>query len=156
MPPTLSSYHPSSPRLSRRTVLRGLGAAIALPWLSAMSSRTLAKESSFKPWRQSTAAHPRVICCYIPNGVNISQWVPESTGMDYQTSPTLQELQRHRADFTVLSGLGHPASQGGHSGADTWLTAADLMATPGSDYTNSLSIDQLIAAEVGTQTRFPS
>ena len=57
-------------------------------------------------------------------------------------------MKEHRSDFTVLSGMGHPNSQGGHSGADTWLTAANLKAKPGADYSNSISADQL-AAELG-------
>ena len=142
--------------LHRRSVLRGLGAAITLPWLSAMAPRAAAKDSVFKPWQQSVGTHPRLICCYIPNGVNIQQWVPAGSGKDYPLSPTLEGLARHRENVAVLSGLGHPASQGGHSGADTWLTGADLTSVPGSDYTNSLSIDQLVAAQLGTHTRFSS
>jgi hypothetical protein len=88
--------------------------------------------------------------------VNILDWVPENAGANYQLSPTLSVLEAHKSDFTVLSGLGHPASQGGHSGADTWLTGANLKARPGSDYSNSLSLDQLIAGVHGKQTRFPS
>lgn len=142
--------------LDRRTVLRGLGAAITLPWLSAMAPKALGRDSTFKPWEKSLGAHPRLICCYVPNGVNIQQWVPENSGQEYQLSKSLEVLARHRDDLTVISGLGHPASQGGHSGADTWLTGANLTSVPGSDYTNSLSVDQLIAAQVGTQTRFSS
>jgi len=145
----------SSP-LSRRHVLRAAGAALALPWLDAMLPRAGAAPSTFRAWSKSDIVAPRLICCYIPNGVNILEWVPETTGPDYQLSPTLQALKEHRPDFTVLSGLGHPASQGGHSGADTWLTAANLKSKPGADYTNSLSLDQLIAQHHGTQTRYPS
>jgi hypothetical protein len=52
--------------------------------------------------------------------------------------------------------MGHPHSKGGHSGADTWLTGADLAARPGADYTNSVSIDQMVAGVHGAHTRFPS
>lgn len=97
-----------------------------------------------------------MICCYIPNGVNIKQWKPTNTGSDYRLSPTLLGLEKHRKDFTVISGLGHPASDGGHSGADTWLTGADLDAVPGSDYANTLSIDQQVAAIHEKDTRIAS
>jgi hypothetical protein len=147
---------PESYRLSRRHVLRGLGAALSLPLLDAMVDEAAAAPSKFQPWKESTASHPRVVFCYVPNGVNIEQWVPKNEGVDYELSPTLQTLADHRADFTVLSGLGHPASDGGHSGADTWLTAADLDAKPGSDYSNSMSADQWIASLHGSQTRLPS
>ncbi len=88
--------------------------------------------------------------------MNIAQWVPSSAGRDYELSPTLQALAQHRDEFTLLSGLGHPASKGGHSGADTWLTGADLEAKPGSDYANQVSIDQVIAAQHSDHTRIAS
>jgi len=142
--------------LSRRFVLRAAGAAIALPLLEAMQSRARANPSTFKPWPRSDAAHPRTIFCYIPNGVNILEWVPKTVGEGYELSPTLAVLKDHRQDFTVLSGLGHPNSQGGHSGADTWLTGANLKAKPGSDYANTISVDQVLAERHGQSTRFPS
>lgn len=142
--------------LSRRHVLRAAGAAIALPLLDAMGSRAVASPSTFQPWAKSEAAQPRTVFCYIPNGVNIIEWVPKTTGTGYDLSPTLEVLKDHRADFSVLSGLGHPNSQGGHSGADTWLTAANLKARPGSDYSNSVSADQILAEVHGKKTRFPS
>ena len=142
--------------LSRRHVLRAAGAAITLPLLDAMLPRGLAAPSTFKSWDKSDVIQPRLMCCYIPNGVNILEWMPADSGPSYTLSPTLKTLQEHRDDFTVLTGLGHPASQGGHSGADTWLTAANLKGKPGADYTNSLSIDQLAADRHGKQTRYPS
>ena len=148
-----SLYHHT---LSRRYLLRGAGVAIGLPLLDAMLPRGWGSPSTFQAWERSSAIQPRMICCYIPNGVNILEWVPMDTGRNYTLSPTLETLKEHRADFTVLTGLGHPVAQGGHSGADTWLTAANLKARPGSDYTNTLSIDQLAADLHGQQTRFPS
>ena len=143
--------------LSRRTVLRAAGAAVALPFLDAMLPRLRAAPSTFKPWDKSPAPlTPRLICCYVPNGVNILEWVPKDSGEKYAPSPTLDALKDHRDDVAVLSGLGHPHSQGGHSGADTWLTAANLKATPGADYTNSQSIDQVVAGVLGRKTRFDS
>jgi len=142
-------------RLSRRHVLRGLGVSLTLPLLDIMKDASAAP-SKFKPLASSEAAHPRAVFCYVPNGVNIQQWMPVDDGVDYTLSPTLKTLEKHKSDFTVFSGLGHPASDGGHAGADTWLTAADLDATPGKDYSNSMSADQVIAELHGTQTRFPS
>ena len=142
--------------LSRRHVLRGLGACLSLPLLDAMLPRTFAAPSQYRPLEKSNGVHPRVIFCYVPNGVNILEWVPESTGRDYRLSPTLEVLKEHRNDFSVLSGLGHPASKGGHSGADTWLTGADLEAVPGKDYANSISADQIVAEVHGKETRFGS
>ena len=144
-------------RVSRRTVLRAAGAAVALPFLDAMLPRLQGAPSTFKPWAKSgVEAAPRMICCYVPNGVNITEWVPKDDGPNYTLSPTLEALKDYRTDFTVLSGLGHPLFTGGHSGADTWLTAANLKSKPGADYTNSISADQLAAELHGKKTRFPS
>lgn len=143
--------------LSRRTVLRAAGAAVALPFLDAMLPRLRAAPSTFKPWDKSQSPlTPRMICCYVPNGVNILEWVPKDAGETYTLSPTLDALKDHRDDFAVVSGLGHPHSQGGHSGADTWLTAANLKAVPGADYTNTQSVDQVVAGVLGQKTRFDS
>jgi len=148
----------SAPYLSRRTLLRGLGVSLGLPLLEAMfPSGVIASPSTFQPWASSaTKPKPRVIFCYVPNGVNILEWVPATTGRGYQLSPTLEALSAHRDQFSILSGLGHPKSPGGHFGADTWLTAADLKSTPGKDYTNSISIDQVLAEKLGRETRLPS
>lgn len=143
-------------RLSRRHALHGLGVALSLPLLDAMLPRGWSAPSKFTPLSTSPGPHPRLLCCYIPNGVNILEWVPTDAGPNYTLSPTLETLKPHRVDFTVLSGLGHPHSQGGHSGADTWLTGADLKAVPGADYTNTISADQIVAEHHGKQTRFAS
>ena len=142
-------------RLSRRHILRGLGVSLTLPLLDVMNE-TQAAPSKFKPLSSSAASHPRAIFCYVPNGVNIMEWMPQNDGIDYTMSPTLKTLERHKSDFTVLTGLGHPASDGGHAGADTWLTGADLDATPGKDYRNTISADQVIAQLHGQRTRFAS
>ena len=143
--------------LSRRHALRGLGALVTLPLLEAMLPRaSYGQPSTFKPLAKSLARQPRLICCYVPNGKNIIEWLPKDQGAGYTLPPTLEPLKELRADFSILSGLGHPHSQGGHSGADTWLTGADLKSVPGSDYTNSVSADQLAAEVQGKQTRFPS
>ena len=144
--------------ISRRTLLRGAGVSVALPFLEAMLPRPLqAAPSTYKPVAKSgTKPMPRAIFCYVSNGVNILDWVPGAQGKGYGLSPTLATLQEHQSRFSVLSGLGHPRCTGGHSGGDTWLTGADLRSVPGKEYTNSLSIDQLIAEKIGAQTRFPS
>ncbi len=143
-------------RLSRRHVLRAAGASLSLPFLDAMLPSACSAPSTFVPLPESGQPQPRMVCCYVPNGVNIVEWVPDAAGKNYQLSPTLAALEPFRDRFSVLTGLGHPASKGGHSGADTWLTAADLTAKPGSDYTNSQSIDQVVAKHHGPHTRFAS
>ncbi|MFN7733620.1 MAG: DUF1552 domain-containing protein [Pirellula sp.] len=147
---------PTRPSLSRRHLLRAAGVALTLPWLEAMQPMARAADSQFKPWPESLAQHPRAVFCYVPNGVNIQQWTPTNAGENYTLSPTLSVLENLRNEFTVVTGLGHPRCTGGHSGADTWLTGADLKAIPGKDYANTLSIDQRIAEQVGVDTRVPS
>jgi len=137
-------------------VLRAAGAAVTLPVLDAMLPRAWGMPSSFEPLPKSGVVQPRLVCCYVPNGVNILDWVPADRGDNYTLSPTLKTLEAYRNDFTVVTGMGHPHSKGGHSGADTWLTGADLASKPGADYTNSVSIDQLVAAVHGPQTRYAS
>jgi Protein of unknown function (DUF1552) len=137
--------------ISRRAMVRGTGACLALPFLEAMLPRTVFGAAS-----SASAEIPRVIFCYIPNGVNEDQWMPKDAGPDWTLSPTLDGLKPFRNDFTVLTGLGHPNSKGGHFGADTWLTGANLEGTPSKDYQNSISVDQIAAEFHGQQTRFPS
>ncbi|MDA0586569.1 MAG: DUF1552 domain-containing protein [Planctomycetota bacterium] len=150
------SFFSLTKRIPRRHVLRGTGIALSLPLLDAMLPRASAAPSVYKPWEKSFGVHPRMISCYVPNGVNILEWMPQNDGANYTLSPTLETLKEHRADFSVISGLGHPNSKGGHSGADTWLTGADLTAVPGSDYANTVSADQIAATLHGQQTRFSS
>ncbi|MHA3774140.1 DUF1552 domain-containing protein [Verrucomicrobiota bacterium sgz303538] len=143
--------------LSRRTVLRGLGVSLALPLLEAMLPRSANAASSLKPLAKTGfKATPRVIYCYVPNGVNIREWIPKDGGPGYTLSSTLETLRDHRSNFTVVSGLSHFNADGGHSGADTWLTGAKLKSVAGKDYSNSISADQVIAEAIGNQTRFPS
>ena len=107
--------------LSRRTVLRGVGASLALPLLGAMVPRSLhAATSTFKPLAKSGAKPmPRIIFCYVPNGVNVHEWMPAEPGAGYALSRMLEALAEHRENFSVLTGLGHPHATGGPSGADT-------------------------------------
>lgn len=142
--------------INRRSLLRGAGVAISLPLLDAMSASAEAADSVYRPLSKTQRATPRLICCYIPNGVNIKQWAPKDSGKDYSLSPTLEVLKEHRDDFTVVTGLGHPACKGGHSGADTWLTGADLGRVSGAEYTNSESIDQVVSSVHEKETRFAS
>ncbi len=147
----------STKLLDRRIILRGAGAAIALPLLDAMMPSTLrAAPSTYQPAPQSVGAHPRLICVYVPQGVNNAKWYPKDDGPNWTLSPTLEALRDYKSEFTLISGLGHPNSEGNHEGADVWLTGANLNGTPGKDYQNSISVDQAAAKLHGEQTRIPS
>jgi Protein of unknown function (DUF1552) len=136
--------------LDRRHFVRGMGAALALPLLDAMTPiRARAAAAASKPRRS--------VFVYIPNGVNGMTWQCTKAGRDFNLSQSLQPLEKHRADLTVFSGLHHPNCLGeGHVCADTWLTGAKIEAQSGRKYENSISCDQLMAEAVGHETRFPS
>jgi hypothetical protein len=79
---------------------------------------------------------------------------PQTTGKDYSFSPYLEKIAAHRDQFTVFSGLSHPGVDGGHRADKAFLTAAPH---PGrASFRNQISLDQVMANEVGHQTRFRS
>ena len=135
--------------LNRRHFLRGLGTMVALPLLDAMVPLRASAAAMEKPRRS--------VFVYIPNGVNGMTWQPVKSGRDYELSPSLQPLAKHRDDFTVFSGLHHPNGIGqAHVCADTWLTGAKIDAQSARKYENTISCDQLMAAVTEKHTRFPS
>src|SRR5687768_1508290 len=94
--------------LSRRTMLRGLGGLIALPWLEAMGGKAFAAtDGAAIAGKGARAVPPRLACFYIPGGIERKSWYPAATGKDFALSPSLMPLERHRAATTVLSGLSH-------------------------------------------------
>lgn len=133
--------------LSRRSVLRGAGVAMALPLLESMQP-ALAQTSAASP-------KPRRMIAICNNlGLLGDHFFPQSSGRDYELSPCLQHLSAHRKDFTVFSGVSHPNVDGGHPADVCFLTAAPH---PGSSsFRNTISLDQHIAEQIGTLTRFPS
>jgi uncharacterized protein DUF1552 len=134
--------------LSRRHMLRGMGATIALPLLDCMTPLRASPAAVAKPRRS--------VFVYVPNGVNVLTWQITKAGRDYEFSEPMKPLDRHRADLTPISGLHHPNCIGSaHVCADTWLTAAKI-GMEGTGYHNSVSCDQLMAEVTSVQTRFPS
>lgn len=135
--------------LDRRRFLRGAGAAVALPLLDAMIPLRAASPAPENPRRS--------VFVYIPNGVNGMTWQVTKPGREFDLSPSLKPLEKHRDDFTVFSGLHHPNGLGqAHVCADTWLTGAKIDAQNARKYENSISCDQMMAEVMGLQTRFPS
>lgn len=130
-------------KLSRRTVLRGAGVAIALPWLDAFA-------------RGSGSAGPPRRALFIMNNLGVlpKPFFPGETGPGYALSPLLEPLSSRRDDFTVISGLSHPGVRGGHSTENCFLTAARGPTRSG--FRNTVSLDQFAAASIGDQTRFPT
>lgn len=128
--------------ISRRTVLRGLGATIALPCLEIMSGQTKAARSGKKD-------PSRLACFYIPGCINHYNWFPKEPGFDYSISPTHKPLMHHRERFSVLDGLSHIEGRiSGHPHAYNWLTGHNINMTPGA-HTNSISMDQVAVQHIG-------
>jgi len=131
-------------QISRRQMLRGLGASISLPLLDAMAALPVAS----KPKRS--------VFLYIPNGVNTLTWQIAKAGTDYELTTPLKPLEKHRADITPISGLHHPMVIGKHHNCDkVWLTGANVPGDGGA-FRNTVSADQLMAEVQGASTRFSS
>ncbi len=140
--------NPKSPRITRRSVLRGLGATIALPWLEVMGEQTLAAT-------RKQAEPRRLACFYIPGGINHYAWFPKNTGPNYTLAPSHQPLAHHRDQFSVLTGLSHIQGRiSGHVHPYNWLTGHNINLTPGA-ISNTISMDQVAAKYLGT-TWLPS
>jgi hypothetical protein len=137
--------------LDRRTFLRGTGTALALPFLDAMLP-------AFATRAQAAVAQPppRFLAMCATLGFHTPFLFPKETGADYTLTPYLEPLQNLRSNFSVISGLKHEEQNGanGHTSEMTWLTSAKHPGLAG--FKNTISIDQLIADHIGSQTRFPS
>ena len=140
--------------ISRRTMLRGVGATLALPWLEAM-----------RPARLLAASDPsrgpvRMAVLYMPNGVNSDKWTPEGEGREFTLSPTLEPLADLKNDVLVLTNLwnrGSEASEGHYVKTSGFLTSTTITKTYGVDLScNGTSMDQVAAQRAGRQTPLPS
>jgi len=132
----------ASRSISRRSVLYGFGATIALPALEIMSGRTNAASRG-----QSDPG--RLACFYIPGAINQYNWFPEDTGADYKIAPSHEPLQHHRDHFSVLSNLSHIDGRiSGHKHAYNFLTGHNIAITPGV-LSNTVSFDQVAAKHIG-------
>lgn len=144
--------------LDRRKFLRGVGLGLALPCFETFASTAPAPNKK------------RFASFYLPDGVPMPtkedpahekwSWFPLQSGRDFKFTNPLKPLAPLRQDLTIIGGLSHPGARNvhGHSNADQFLTGA--VTTPEGDvygpYQNSISIDQVFAAQVGDQTRFAS
>lgn len=141
--------------LSRRSVLRGLGAALALPALDAMLPAFARGAAKQQPLRMAFV--------YVPNGIIMKHWTPESEGREFALSSALEPLAAFREQTLVLTGLAQRNGRalgdgaGDHArAAASFLTGGHPRKTEGADIHNGVSIDQVAAKALGQATRFPS
>ncbi len=146
--------------LSRRTVLRGAGVALALPFLDAMRPRVA----------KAATAPKRFVVFFSANGMIKDQWQPTGTETDFTLSPILQPLEAHKSDLLIMRGLNNEASylydpNAHDTSMTTMLTANKLLVGPsGTGRAGHVldgtaagpSIDQEIARVIGGETRLSS
>jgi hypothetical protein len=132
-------------------MLRGTGAALALPWLDAMAS------AAGPP---TPGAPVRMAALYFPNGVNPHSWTPAGRGTDFQLSDTLKPLAKIKSDVNVFTNLWNQAANSGdghYVKSSAWLCGTTIAKTTGSDVrSNGVSIDQFAAQKIGHYTKLPS
>ncbi len=136
--------------LSRRTVLRGLGASISLPLLDAMiPASTALAQTAAQP-------RPRMGFVYFPHGAVMKSWSPQQVGTDFAISPILKPLDPFRSHLTIVSGL---RNKGGESSdphgimAGTWLSCQGIKGREGD---KGVTADQIAARRFGLDTPMPS
>jgi hypothetical protein len=136
--------------LPRRTMLKGLGATLALPLLEAMVPALTATAK--------TAANPRLRfgAIYVPHGEIMDQWTPASQGPDFAFTPILKAVESHRDRLLVVSNLFRGGDNNHAVTAAAWLSGAVAKPTEAEDVRLGTTIDQVIAKHVGQDTPFPS
>ncbi len=144
-------------RLSRRTFLRGVGAAVALPFLEAMLPRTALASVDAGQFPR------RMAFIMFPLGAWMPSWMPTGDGPDYALTPCLAPLAEHRKEMIVFGGLAcDKANANGDGGGDharasgAFLTGAQPRKTAGANFQSGISADQVAASRLGDRTRFRS
>jgi hypothetical protein len=141
--------------ISRRTMLKGMGTAIALPFLDAM---TPALASSRIPGETPV----RMMFVYVPNGIMKEHWNPSYEGKLTELPRILKPLEPHKEDILLLSNLTNNAGRAWQDGAGdhgrccgSYLTSVHVRKTT-TDILSGISCDQIVASQVGNKTKFPS
>ncbi len=144
--------------ISRRTVLRGLGVSLALPWMESLAPRALAASTA-----AASKSPQRMAFMFVPNGVHLPSWTPQNFGYAYDLPHILQPLAPVQDDVMVISGLTHDKGRANGDGAgdharsaSVFLTGAQPRKTDGSDIRSGVSVDQVAAKIAGKATRFAS
>ncbi len=146
-------------RISRRTVLRGLGATVALPLLECMTpAKRMAAAAA-----ASQQGPVRLAFVYVPNGIHMPDWTPRAEGADFELPSILEPLADVKQKLNIFTGLAHDKARANGDGpgdharsAATYLTASQARKTHGADIKVGVSVDQAAAQRIGERTRFPS
>lgn len=142
--------------INRRTALKAAGVSLALPWLEAMGAPATAAAGKELPRRMCAIMFPFGIAMPKENAEDRAWgWFPTGSGKDYQLSNVLKPLESLREDVSIFQGLSHPRcrAMNGHDTGDTFLTGNNLAPVT---YQNTISLDQLVAKQIGQETRLPS
>ncbi|HEX8916240.1 MAG TPA: DUF1552 domain-containing protein [Humisphaera sp.] len=149
--------------LSRRTLLKGLGCAVALPWLESMGAMTAWGAAAPAPSTAVKGAPMRMAFLYVPNGKNMADWTPGYEGKLTDLPAILRPLERFKDKFSIVTGLAadgarpHGDGGGDHARAlAAFLTGAHPRKTDGTDIRNGISVDQIAAARLCEHTRLAS
>jgi hypothetical protein len=137
--------------LARRTFLRGMGTAMALPLLDAMIPASTALAA--------TAANPvrRFGAVMVPMGAVMQKWTPATAGSDFEFSSTLKPLEPFRDHVVVVSGMGSTTADADHApGPVYFLSGTTGKKTEAEDVRNGVTLDQILAKQIGQTTAFPS
>jgi hypothetical protein len=148
---------------NRRNFLRGLGASVALPAFASLDMPRLLAADVVPTLGMTAAGAPlRAAFIYFPNGAIPANWWPSGEGAEFQFKKTLQPLEPLKGMVQVLGGLDHQTAEAGPDGAGdhargngTFLTGVRLKKSA-TDIRAGISIDQVIARQIGHLTRFPS
>ncbi len=139
--------------LPRRTILKGLGAAVALPLLDAMVPAMTALAQT------PAAARRRFGCVYVPHGAIMDRWTPAQSGTGFDFPVILKPLEPFRGQTVVVTNLTRPEAgvDTNHAGAPaSWLAGVPPKRTAGPDFSLGPTLDQVVAGRIGQETTFPS
>jgi hypothetical protein len=137
--------------LPRRTLLRGIGASLALPLLDSMVP-ALSSASA-----QTAQPAKRMGVVYVPNGMAMKSWTPSTEGSGFEITRILRPMSAYQNRMLVLTGLNGSSSNAGvHASASTRFLTGTIPARSESDLQAAVSVDQLVARELGKQTQLGS
>lgn len=144
-------------RPSRRQCLAAVGASLSLPFLESLGTGAKVFAAPKSALAAATAA-PRLVCLGVSLSMYPEEWNPKETGRGYKAPRLIKPLEELRDDFTLISNADHPGVNGGHKGTPAFLSGVYQPEQVGQSVIirNQITIDQVVAQSVGSDTRFQS